>query len=51
MPVEVDTSGRIYDDFLRLIFLHSHREPSDLAKGVSGVDFGESIGHEDFHTA
>ena len=36
MPVAVD-------DFLRLLFLHDHR-------GVSGVDFGESIGYEDFHT-
>jgi hypothetical protein len=27
MPVAVDTSGRIYDDFIRLLlFLHSHRE-------------------------
>jgi hypothetical protein len=25
MPVEVDTSGRIYDDFSRLQFLHDHR--------------------------
>ena len=24
MPVAVDTSGRIYDDFLRLLFLHAH---------------------------
>ena len=30
MPVVVDTSGRIYDDFLRLIFLHAHRETSDV---------------------
>jgi hypothetical protein len=26
MTVAVDTSGRIYDDFLRLLFLHAHRE-------------------------
>jgi hypothetical protein len=25
MPVAVDTSGRIYADFLRLLFLHAHR--------------------------
>ncbi len=31
MPVAVDTSGRIYDDFSRLLFLHAHRETSDLA--------------------
>jgi hypothetical protein len=28
MPVAVDTSGRIYDDFSRLLFLHGHREAS-----------------------
>ena len=26
MPVAVDTSDRIYDDFLLLLFLHTHRE-------------------------
>jgi hypothetical protein len=26
IPVAVDTSGRIYDDFLRLLFLHAHRQ-------------------------
>ena len=31
MPVAVDTVGRIYDDFSRLLFLHSHREASALA--------------------
>ena len=30
MPVAVDTCGRIYDDFSRLLFLHSHREASSL---------------------
>jgi hypothetical protein len=67
MPVAVDTSGRIYDDFLRLLFLHTHREASALTNdirpfsfssrctssqysGVSGFDFGEGLGHEDFHT-
>jgi hypothetical protein len=30
MPVEVDTGGRIYDDFSRLLFLHAHREASAL---------------------
>ncbi len=38
--VAVDTSGRIYDDFLRLIFLHSHREGSSLAN-----DIPEESGH------
>ena len=31
MPVVVDTGGRIYDDFSRLLFLHAHRETSALA--------------------
>ena len=31
MPVAVDTAGRIYDDFSRLLFLHAHREASALA--------------------
>ena len=26
MPVAVDTGGRIYDDFSRLLFLHAHCE-------------------------
>ena len=34
MPVAVDTSGRIYDDFLRLLFLHAHREASALANDI-----------------
>jgi len=32
MPVAV--AGRIYDDFLRLLFLHAHREASDLANEI-----------------
>ncbi len=31
MSVPVDTSGRIYDDFSRLLFLHTHWEASALA--------------------
>jgi hypothetical protein len=34
MPVAVDTSGRIYDDFLRLLFFHAHRETSDLTNDI-----------------
>jgi hypothetical protein len=30
----VDTSDRIYDDFLRLLFLHAHREASALANEI-----------------
>ena len=34
MPVALDTSGRIYDDFLRLLFLHAHRETSALENDI-----------------
>jgi hypothetical protein len=34
MPVVVDTSGRVYDDFSRLLFLHAHREASALANEI-----------------
>ena len=27
----MNTSGRLYDDFLRLLFLHTHQEASALA--------------------
>ena len=30
MPLAVDTSDRIHDDFNRLLFLHAHRESSAL---------------------
>jgi hypothetical protein len=40
MPVGVDTSGHIYDDFLRLLFLHTHHEVSALAN-----DLPEESGH------
>ena len=35
MSVAVDTSGRIYDDFSRLLFLHAHREASVLSNEIS----------------
>ena len=28
IPLTVDTTGRLYDDFIRLLFLHGHREVS-----------------------
>ena len=31
LPVAVNTSGRIYEDFVRLLFLYAHREASILA--------------------
>jgi hypothetical protein len=34
MPVTVDTSDRVYDDFSRLLFLHDHREASALANEI-----------------
>jgi hypothetical protein len=34
MPVAVDTSGRIYEDFSRLLFLHAHREASALTNEI-----------------
>ncbi len=34
MPVAVDTSGRVYDDFSRLLFLHAQREASALSNEI-----------------
>jgi hypothetical protein len=34
MPVAVDTTGRIYEDFNRLLLLHAHREGSALANEI-----------------
>ena len=31
LPVAVSTSGRVYEDFTRLLFLHAYREASILA--------------------
>ena len=39
-PVPVDTSDRVYNDFLRLLFLHTHRETSALFN-----DIPEESGH------
>ena len=36
MSVTVDTSGRLYDDFSRLLFFHTHREASDLVNELRG---------------
>jgi hypothetical protein len=32
--VLLDTKGRVYDDFSRLLFLHAHREASALANEI-----------------
>jgi hypothetical protein len=34
LPDTADTTGRIYDDFSRLLFLHAHREASALANEI-----------------
>jgi hypothetical protein len=34
LPAAVDTAGRLYDDFSRLLFLHTHRETSVLSNEV-----------------
>ena len=34
LPDEVDTTGRLYDDFSRLLFLHTHREDSTLTNEI-----------------
>ncbi len=31
IPLTVDTTGRMYDEFIRLLFLHTHREQSVLS--------------------
>jgi hypothetical protein len=34
LPSAADTTGRVYDDFSRLLFLHDHRETSTLANEI-----------------
>ncbi len=34
LPVAVDTSGRVYHDFSRLLFLHANRQASALANEI-----------------
>ena len=36
LPVAVDTSGRLHDDFIRLFFWHAHLEASSLANKLPG---------------
>ena len=35
IPLVVDTTGRLYEEFIRLLFLHTHREVSDLDNELS----------------
>jgi hypothetical protein len=41
MSVAVDTSGRIYDDFSRLLFLNAHREASALSNELPEESGGQ----------
>ena len=34
LPTAVDTTGRLYDDFSLLLFLHIHREASSLTNEI-----------------
>ncbi len=34
LPATVDTTGPLYDDFSRLLFLHAHREASALVNAI-----------------
>ena len=35
IPLGVDTTGRLYDEFIRLLFFHDHRETSALTNELS----------------
>ena len=37
IPLAVDTTGRLYDDFIRLLFFDSHREASVLTNDLPEV--------------
>ena len=37
IPLVVDTTGRLYDKFIRLLFLNTHHEESPLANELSEV--------------
>ena len=39
MPIAVNTLVRLYDDFLRLLFLNAHRESSALARELESDQF------------
>ena len=42
-PVSVDTSVRIYDDFSRQLFLHTHREVSTLENELPLINFSSFV--------
>jgi hypothetical protein len=35
IPLVVDTTGHLYDEFIRLLFLHAHREGSTLVNELT----------------
>ena len=35
IPLVVDTTGRMYDEFIRSLFLHTHRETSSLTNELT----------------
>ena len=43
MTVVVDTSGHIYDDFSRLLFLHPHREASALTNELRTTEESDQV--------
>jgi hypothetical protein len=51
MPVAVYTSDRNYDDFLRLVFLHAHRQASALSNDIPEESGHFRFLHSEVHTA
>jgi hypothetical protein len=51
MTLTVNTSGRLYDDFLRLLFLHAQLQARALAgelpSGICWFDLSQIFGNED----
>ncbi len=43
LPVTVDTSGRIYDDFSLLLFLHPHREANVLTNELRTTELSDQF--------
>jgi hypothetical protein len=44
LPLTVDTSDRLYDDFIRYLFLHVHRETSVLANELGLLEKSDQFG-------
>jgi hypothetical protein len=43
LPIAVSTSGRVYEDFARLLFLHAHREARFRTKSAQTVLLEQGI--------